>query len=273
MNVNFTETTRRVLLLEAPRLAALRTLRAPFLAETLGWGNLLRAVGRAAPSSIVLIDPFADDGERLDERAMEVIAACRVVPTVAIVPFRVEAFVNVRALLRSGLTEIADAEMENTPGAIRLRLLSVHAQPFKRRLEAELSRFASGNARTLLRGAAEVAVDGGGAPELARRFDAQERTVAGWCRREALPAPRRLLAWTRVLLALLLLEEPERSLAGAARAVGYASDYTFRRALRELLGEGDARERSFAEAMAALNGELRDLREQARRRARGSRAA
>jgi len=273
MNVNVAETTRRVLLLDSLRFGALRTLPAPFVAETLGWDGLRRAVVRAAPSSVVLLDPFADDGERLDERALEVIAACRMVPTVAIVPFRVEAFVNVRALLRGGLTDIADAELENTPEGIRLRLLSVHAQPFKRRLEAELSRFTSANARTLLRGAAEVSVDGGGALELARRFDAQERTVAGWCRREGLPAPRRLLAWTRVLLVLLLLEEPNRSLVGAARAAGYATDYTFRRALRDLLGDGGARERSFAEAMAAFNGELRDLREKARRRARGSRAA
>jgi AraC-like DNA-binding protein len=269
----FSENVRRVLLLSSPNLTGLRELGSPFAAEMLGWSDLRRAVARAAPSSVVVLDPFTDDGERLDQRALEVIAACRMVPTIAIVPFRVEAFVNVRTLLRGGLTEIADAEMESTPEAIRLRLLSVHAQPFKRRLEAELSRFTSANARTLLRGAAEVSVDGGGALELARRFDAQERTVAGWCRREVLPAPRRLLAWTRVLLVLLLLEEPERSLVGAARAAGYATDYTFRRAMRELLGDGGARERSFAEAMASFNGELRDLREKARRRARGSRAA
>ena len=265
---------RRVLLLDSPRLDALRSLTMPYDAEMLGWDELRSAAVRVYPSAVVMLDPFVGDGPEIDPRALELIADCGAVPVVAMVPFREPYFESVRALLRHGLADIADADLENTPDAIRLRLKAVHAQPLKRRVDGALSRFTSANARTLLAATAEVAADGGSALDLGAAFASSERTVAGWCEREALPTPRRLLAWLRVLLAVLLLEDACRSVPAAAKGAGYASDYTLRRALRDLLGDGaGTRAHSFAQAMDTFNAELRELREAARRRARGSRAA
>jgi AraC-like DNA-binding protein len=222
----------------------------------------------------VVLDPFVGDGPEIDPRAPELIADCRAVPVVAMVPFRASYHESVRTLLRAGLADVADAELENTADAIRLRLRAVHAQPLKRRVDGALSRFTSANARTLIVAAAEVVADGGSALDLGAVFASRERTVAGWCEREALPTPRRLLAWLRVLLAALLLEEPRRSVPAAATGAGYASDYALRRALRDMLGAAaGTRAHSFAWAMDTFNAELRELREAARRRARGSRAA
>ncbi|HYJ79075.1 MAG TPA: helix-turn-helix domain-containing protein, partial [Longimicrobiaceae bacterium] len=179
-------------------------------------------------------------------------------------------------LLEWGVSELLDLELEATPEALLPRLRGAHARPLKRRVEKMLSQYVSAYAGTLVRAACEVAVDGGGAPELAGRFGVEPRTIAAWCRREALPAPRRLQAWLRVLLAATLLEEPERSVTNAARCAGYANDHALRRAMRDLAGSDPStlpRDRLFAAAAERFNAELRDLRELVRERRRAGRAA
>lgn len=95
--------------------------------------------------------------------------------------------------------------------------------------------------------------------------------MSGWCAREPLPPPRRLLAWLRLILALALLESPHRSVARAARGAGYSFDHSLRRAVRDMLG-GDAppRERTVSQALDAFASELRSLREQRRQEKRAA---
>ena len=184
-----------------------------------------------------------------------------------VIPFA-PGFTNAaRTLLDQGVTELADAELEGTPDAIRPRLEAVHAQPLKRLVEPALSRFVSTNARTLVRAAAQVTTDGGKADDLAAIFGATERTVSGWCVREALSPPRRLLAWMRLILALALLEAPRRSVANAAMGAGYSFDYALRRAVRDMLG-GTPRQRSVSDALTGFGTELRLLRERRREQGR-----
>jgi transcriptional regulator GlxA family with amidase domain len=127
-----------------------------------------------------------------------------------------------------------------------------------------------------VRAACETVVDGGGAAELAGIFGVEARTVSAWCRREGLPPPRRLLAWTRVMLSATLLEEDGRSVVNVARSAGYATDHALRRAMRELIG-GDpatvARAKLFDQAAERFNSELRDYRERVREQRRASRPA
>ncbi|MBV9110148.1 MAG: hypothetical protein JO306_12125, partial [Gemmatimonadetes bacterium] len=160
-----------------------------------------------------------------------------------------------------------DAGFEHTPQTIRPRLLAAHAKPVKNLVEPALSRFVSENAITLVRGAIETVADGGSALHLAGLFGSADRTVTGWCHRERLPPPRRLLAWMRVVLALALLREPRRSVINVALSAGYGTEHALRRVLRQFLG-GDAqpRARSLEAALTAFNAELRTLREARRPR-------
>ena len=265
---------REVLLLDCPALEPLTRLAPPFEARLLDWDALAEVARRAPPSTVVVIDPFArPDAPELDSRLPSLLAAARMLPVVALVPFRDGYAEAARALLERGVTEIADAELEGTPAAIRMRLLSVHAQPLKKAVESGLSRFVSADGLTLVRACAEVAADRRTAVELGKLFGSSERTVAGWCAREALPPPRRLLAWLRLLLALALLEDPRRSVQNAALCAGY-TDYSLRRALREFLGgRAPTRQRTLRDGVAAFNAELRELREKAREERRGRDAA
>jgi AraC-like DNA-binding protein len=245
------------------------SLPAPFELMRLDWAEVLVNVKKEAPSTVVVFDPVPSRrGVELDPRVRELRHTAPLSPLVALLPLEDEYTQTARDLLNLGVAECADIRFERNGDALLPALLRAHAQPFKRRLEQALTINLSLNALTLLRAAAQVAVDQGNAVELSRLFAARERTVAGWCSREGLPAPRRLLAWMRILLALLLLEEPHRSILGVARDSGFASDHPLRRALRELLGGEQSvspRERKFCDAADLLNAELRELREKAHR--------
>jgi AraC-like DNA-binding protein len=254
---------RTLLVLDAPSLAAFHSVDAPFRAQVLGWDGLIAAAQTASPSTIVVLDPGEAEP---DPRVRTLIETAPMLPVVAMLPFRDAE--TIRRLMEWGVSEVADPSFEGSPAGIAPLLQRVHAAPFKRRIEAALPRFLSLNALTLVRAAAATTVDHGGAAELAERFGCGERTVAGWCAREGLPAPRRLMAWLRALLAVALLEEPHRSVVNASQCAGYASDHPLRRSLRELLPDHESRSPRairFYELTATLNDELRSLREVSRK--------
>ena len=265
---------RRVLVQGDAGLSAFAQMAAPFVPEVLSQADLIDAARSAPPSAVILVEPFTGAAPVPEPWVRDLAAAAPLVPIVACTPFRPTYMPGITTLLAWGVTEIADAEFEPTSASIRQRLLDTHAKPFKRRLEQRLSRRVSQNGLTLLRAAAAVAVDGGTSVGLASAVGCSDRTVPGWCAREGLPAPRRLLAWMRALLAVALLEERHRSIVQVAHCAGFASDHPLRRSLRELLGgEIPPRERTFAGAMELLNAELRDLRNRARRESPVGRAA
>jgi AraC-like DNA-binding protein len=248
--IQSTRRMRDLLIHESPALRRLLRINGRYAARGLRWDDLIAAAREAAPSTVLIIAPFDQPALPVpNPRVPELIgASAGVIPILALVPFQSACTAGVRTLLDQGVTEIADVHLEATPDAIRPRLQAVHAQPLKRLAEPALSRFASVHTHTLVRAAAEVAVDGGTAMDLAEVFRSTERTVSGWCAREALPQPRRLLAWLRLILALSLLESPHRSVARAARGAGYSFDHSLRRAIRDMLG-GDAPRRVSARSL------------------------
>lgn len=256
---------RTVLVQASPRLDFVGELPAPYsVVRVEGWDEM-RALLRAAPASTcALVDADAPGGG-LDVRVRELVEGFPIHPVVAVLELEASRVHDLREMLRWGVCEVVDAHVERFPGAVAYRLRDAHARPLKRRLARVASAAASQDGMTLLYAAAEVAVDGGGAPELALRLGARPRTVAGWCARAGLPTPRRLQAWVRLLLAAALLEDPERTVKDAARAAGYSTDHSLRRALRELTGSFPPRARAFDVAAAAFSAELRRLREESRR--------
>jgi AraC-like DNA-binding protein len=253
---------RPILALDCARLRPLAELHEPFTTVFHPWDELIEAAHDAPPTATIAVDPAAAPAEPM--ALIRLVTAAGMAPVLAAVDMRGATEAELRALFAAGVTEVLDAEMENRPAAAGALLASVRAGPLKRLLETGLSRFVSFDALTLIRAAAEVTVDGGGAEEMSDLFDSQERTVSGWCAREALPPPRRLLAWLRLILALALLANPERRVGRAAEAAGY-TDHSLRRALRAFLGGGKpTRGWTVADALAAFNAELAALRERRR---------
>jgi AraC-like DNA-binding protein len=257
---------RTVLVPSSSRLDFVRELPAPYSIHRVdGWDELRARLRAAPPSTLAMVDADAPGGG-LDGRVRELVESFPVNPVVAVVELGPDRVLDLRELLRWRVSEVVNSRAETLPIAVAHRLGCAHARPLKLRLEAVAPRRSTHDGMTLLYAAAEVAVDGGGATELAQRLGARPRTVAGWCARVGFPPPRRLQAWVRLLLAAALLEDPERTVMGVAVAGGYSTDHSLRRAMRELTGGLLPRERAFDVAAAALSAELGGLHQERRRK-------
>jgi AraC-like DNA-binding protein len=260
--------SRTLLVIGSPQLAPyLATREGYHVCEVDSWAEAAALAVREPPSTMVLADPFAT-AEKPDPHMLDFLQRMPSLPVVIGVDLATAPEEATREILQSGISEVVDLGIDRAPDALWSRLNAAHARPFKRRLDMGLSHHAQARARILIHAAAAVAVDNGFAEDFARLFNVQVRTIAAWCRREALPPPRRLLTWMRVLLALMLLEEPDRTWRNVATCCGYADDPNLRRALTSMLGPvatGHARRRwTFARGMAAFDEELRNWRERVR---------
>jgi len=269
---------RRVIVLDGLVLGGLGVMDPPFAVEPpVPWTEADEVVRNAPPSAVVLLDPYAGayPGDAFP-RLHELLRRFPSLTVVAALELRPETVGDVSTLLDWGVAELVDTGPESTPHAIHARLRQAHARPLKRRLERALSAYVGTEARNLLLGAAEVAVEGGGAPELARALRVAPRTLTEKCIRADVPPPRQVQAWMRVLLACMLLDDPGRTVYATAYACGYSTDRSLRRAVGSFLG-ADAttlrRGGAFARAARAFNDELRELREEGRERRHAERAA
>ena len=265
--------TRRVIVLKGLALRGLREVRAPYEVEPpVAWGEAPEVLRHAPPSAVVLLDPYAGaSAADAFPRLRELLRRFPSITVVAAMALRAEAIHDVAVLLEWGVAEVVDIGPESTGRAIAARLRQAHARPLKRRLERALSGYVSGEAGDLLLAAAEVAVEGGGAPELARVLGVAPRTLTERCTRADVPHPRQVQAWMRILLACMLLDDPGRTVYATAYACGYSTDRSLRRAVTGFLGADASTLRrggAFAQAARAFNGVLRELREEGRARRR-----
>lgn len=262
-------TYRRLLVVESPTLTPFLSAGGGYtVREAESWHEAVSLAPRESPSTVVLADPFAGSADEPDPALHAFIRSAPSLPVVAAVDLARAPLAAIRTLYAWGVSELVDVGVDRAPDALPTRLRSAHARPFKRRLEAGLSRHVPALGLTLIRAAAETAVDRGHAVDMAQVFAVGEKTLAGWCLRQGLPQPRRLLGWLRVLLALTLLEEPERTWRTVATGCGYNDDSGLRRALGAMLGgvpAGEGRHAwTFPLAMEVFNGELREGRERSR---------
>lgn len=269
--------TRRLIVLEGLRPGWLDRVGAPYAVEPVGWDDVDEVVKTAPPSAVVLLDPYA--GRRTGEAFPRLHDLLRRFPSLTVVvacPLRAETMGDVQTLLDWGVAEVVDTGPEAAPRGLHARLRQAHARPLKHRLERALAPGVSGDARNLLLAAAEAAVEGGGAPELAALLQVAPRTLTERCARADLPPPRQVQAWMRILLACMLLDDPGRTVYAAAWACGYSTDRSLRRAVGEFVGTGAAELRrggAFDQAARALNTVLARLREENRERRRAQRLA
>ncbi|HET7228842.1 MAG TPA: helix-turn-helix domain-containing protein [Longimicrobium sp.] len=270
--------TRRLIVLEGVQLPGLERVAAPYAVEgPVSWAEVDEVVRTAPPSAVVLLDPYA--GTRPGDafpRLHELLGRFPSLTVVAAFPLQADTMGDVATLLEWGVAEVVDTGPEGTPRALHARLRQAHARPLKRRLERALATGVGGDARNLLLAAAEVAVEGGGAPELSALLQVAPRTLTERCSRADLPPPRQVQAWMRILLACMLLDDPGRTVYAAAWACGYSTDRSLRRAVGEFVGAGAAELRrggAFEQAARELNTVLSRLREEGRERRRAQRVA
>jgi AraC-like DNA-binding protein len=223
--------------------------------------DLRERVRSAPPSSVVLLRTRGEADELAELEAL--VRGTPSVPVVAAMALREVDACRVRAVIAAGVAEIAGLDGISGLEPLVPTLRRAHAQPLKRRVEAGLPVWLGEDARTLIRAAAETAVDCGGRDAFAGIFGVYFRTLSARCADLHLPPPRRLLGWMRVLLALALLEEEGRTAMNVARACGYNDNSSLKRAIENFAAApapGSIRDTRFADAFDGFTAELRDLR-------------
>ncbi len=227
--------------------------------------NLRAKLLSAPPTAVCFVDPFAGGSRCLDEElykirrdypTLGVVAALRVTPDDA---------VNLRTLVEWGVAEILDLARDNSPIAVLKRFHDVRVY-WAHSIFSQALPTLSTRARTMLHVIADVAASGGTVVDLANALTIDERTVPRWCERAGLPPARRLLAWSRLLLAAHLLEDRKRSVESVARMCGYAGASPLGATLHAFAGArpGELRKsRPFEHVAEKFRDEIRAWRESA----------
>jgi AraC-like DNA-binding protein len=203
--------------------------------QVFGWDELRDRTRSAPPAALALVDPYMEGGGELAGGLRTLMLEFPSATVVAALELRPERYRDLRLLGVWGIAEVIARGEEDTAESIARRLRGIQGRPLQSLLERSLPAQTSGQARSILRAAAEVASAGGQANELARALFLSPRTLLRWCTRADLPPPRRILAWMRILLATELLDDPGRTVSSVAHACGYASDNSLRRALQDFL--------------------------------------
>jgi len=204
--------------------------------EVADWDSLGDAV-RDMPAPLVVVDPYTPRngykgpspklrGLLAEFPSMAVLAAIEVVP---------ERFDDLRTLGKWGVVQVISIGHDDTPHSISQRLKSARGRPLLALLEQVLPPDTPGRARAIFEAAVEVVSVGGHGRDLAKSLHLSRRTLLRWSRRAGLPAPRKLLAWMRILLAAELLDDPGRPVLSVAHICGYSSDSGLRRITQKFL--------------------------------------
>lgn len=203
-----------------------------------GWRLLAEAARTAPASALVVIDPYHGVPERKQPSGelADLLGQLPSLTVTAALPVEPGRLGDIRRLSELGVVQVIDLEEEGTVTSVGQRLASARGRPLRALMDRALPDSASGAARSILAAATAIVAEGGQGQDLARSLDVTPRTVSRWCRRAALPPPKRLLAWMRILLAAELLDDPGRRISDVALACGYAADSSLRHTLRTFLG-------------------------------------
>jgi len=238
--------------------------------QSLGdWDALHEAVRESPPAALVVVDPYerglAGRGVRAS-LAAELRTLLTEYPSTAVLAaleVRPDRFDDLRMLGKWGVVQVISLDHDDTPFSISQRLRAARGRPLRALLEEVLPPETSGRARAIVEAATDVVTVGEHGRDLAGSLHLSRRTLLRWCQRAGLPAPRRLLAWMRVLLACELLDDPGRTVLSVAHTCGYSSDSGLRRITQKFLGASPTELRdggAFRRAADAFVAELNEAR-------------
>lgn len=211
--------------------------------EVPDWESLFEAVRDSPPASLVVVDPYeGGQGARRNGKSAlapalrTLLAEYPSTAVLAALQVRPERFDDLRTLGKWGVVQVIALDHDDTTYSISQRLRAARGRPLRALLEEVLPPETSGRARTILEAATDVVTVGEHGRDLAGSLHLSRRTLLRWCHRAGLPAPRRLLAWIRTLLACELLDDPGRTVLSVAHTCGYSSDSGLRRITQKFLG-------------------------------------
>lgn len=225
------------------------------------------------PASAVLLS-VARCGYEAERRVASVVREFPMVPTVALLGTTLPTPEALMQLGQAGVTRLVDVRAPSGWTRLRHLLTEEAAQEVERRTLAAV-RAEVGEAPTDVWRFFEAVLDRHDPAltvrELCRRLGVVPSTLMSRFYRAHLPAPKRYLAYARLLRAARLFEDPGHSIADVATTLRYSSPQSFSRHIRTMLGvtagrfrqefQGEAMlERWMSELVRPHLGALRTLR-------------
>ncbi|MQA89052.1 MAG: helix-turn-helix domain-containing protein [Gemmatimonas sp.] len=206
------------------------------------WDGLYEAVRESPPAALAVVDPYEPEAwarrngrGALSPSLRTLLSEYPSLAVLAALEVRPERYDDLRTLGRWGVVQVISIDHDDTPHSIAQRLRGARGRPLRALLEEVLPPETSGRARAIVEAATDVVTVGEHGRDLASSLNLSRRTLLRWCQRAGLPAPRRLLAWMRVLLACELLDDPGRTVLSVAHTCGYSSDSGLRRITQKFL--------------------------------------
>ncbi len=197
------------------------------------WGELRAEVASISPATVVVVDPYFENGHHAPSRKLRNMLASFPSLTVlaAMEPGRGD-LAHVVTLAEWGVIDVIDLEEEMSEPALLRRIRNARARPLTALFRGESTAPLTGRSRVILESALEVAMEGGSASALARSMEMDGSTLRRWCAASHLPSPQTLIGWMKALQAGMLLDDPAHTVLSVALACGYGSDQALRRVLR-----------------------------------------
>jgi len=200
-----------------------------------GWEPLRGRVRSAPPSALIVVDPYHGSGEAPSPELRSLLSEFPSAVVFAALQVRPDRVEDLRTLGGWGVVQIVSVGHDDTPDAMAVRFRQSQGRPLRALLEGVLPPETSSRARSIVDASAGVVAAGGHGRDLAREMGLSRRTLLRWCEESALPPPRKLLAWMRILLAAELLDDQGRSVLMVAQSCGYSSDSGLRRVTQKFL--------------------------------------
>lgn len=198
-----------------------------------GWEDVsLRLSKDPSQTPIVVLDPYSDRKQQeLDSRILTFRREYPSVPVLPALAVDMRTADHVVTLGRWGAASVIVLPHDLSAGRLERRFSEAAERSALHAVMNALPERLAPRSRAILEAALLTAAAGGTAGHLSARLLSSLRTLERRAAHAGLPAPRQLLAWMRLLLAMRYLEDPGRTVAGAARAAGYAHDVSLHRAL------------------------------------------
>lgn len=233
--------TRRVVALvlgreERGRLAGgLRQIATLVAVETVA---AMRQTILAAPQSIAAVIVEARDGQGLSciPAVMQLRVRFPRLPIIGYCDLAMRGGNDAVGLVQAGACDLIFRGIDDTGIALRNALASAQQGSAALRVADALRAVVAPDAHPFveycvlqIKGSPTVAA-------AARALGVHRKTLVNICARAALPAPVRLIAWCRLLLAAALLEQPTYSIEAVGELLEFPSSTAFRHTIRRHLG-------------------------------------
>jgi AraC-like DNA-binding protein len=200
----------------------------------------LREALAARPYTLLIIDARDAEGVPTEEAVRAVRTRHPALPVVGYAVARPGLSADAMALVRAGVHELVIAGIDDAAAALRAALARAARRSAAERILADIGEFVPADVLPVVRYCLEHAAAAPTVPEIARALGVSRQTLAARLRAAALPGPRELAVWCRLLLAADLLAGGGRTVDQVALTFDFPSANAFRNMLRRHAGLGPA---------------------------------